>query len=56
MMEFALAIVLIILGTAGLIGNIVSIFILNTREMKSSVNFMLQGKVVHKSFLLMSCK
>ena len=48
MMEFALAIVLIILGTVGLIGNIVSILILNTHQMKSKVNFMLQGKVVHK--------
>ena len=49
-MEFALAIVLIILGTVGLIGNIVSILILNTHQMKSKVNFMLQGKVVHKIF------
>ena len=50
MMEFALAIILIILGTAGLIGNIISILILNTHQMKSTVNFMLQGKVVHKIF------
>ena len=50
MIEFALAIVLIILGTVGLIGNIISILILNTRQMKSTINFMLQGKVVQKTF------
>ena len=39
-----LAMILNILGTIGILGNFISVLILNKREMKSTANFLLKGR------------